>query len=101
VPLKARDVQAALLKKGFQKADNKDHQYFYLYTNGKKTSINTKISHGEKKIHDQNCSNMAKQMRLTNGQFRDFVQCPLTGDAYLRILIDGNHLPNPQSSKRE
>jgi hypothetical protein len=95
LPHKAQDIKAALLKKGFQpppKAKKRDHDYFFFYYNGKKTNIFTKVSRGERDIHDQNCSNMAKQMRLTNPQFKEFVQCPLELKDYLQLLIKQNYL---------
>jgi hypothetical protein len=96
VPLKVRDVASALTTKGFKEAPNRDHRYFFLHLSGKKTHINTKISHGETEIHDQNCSLMAKQMKLTSPQFRDFVDCDIELDKYVKILTDAGHLKKPQ-----
>lgn len=103
MPLKARNVKAALLGKGFKEAKNKDHHYYYLYIAGKKSSINTKISHNEKEIGDALVSAMARQIKLTTPMFKDFVSCPLTGEAYLRILIEQKHvvIPPDDSSKAE
>ncbi len=43
-----REVEAALLKKGFESGTG-DHNYFYLQTTeGKRTPIFTKTSHGSK-----------------------------------------------------
>ena len=97
MPQKVSDVKSALLTKGFQKADKKkpDHDYYFFFNGGKKTNIFTKISHGEREIHDQNCSNMAKQMRLTNPQFRNFVDCPLGVNEYVQLLIQGKHIAPP------
>ncbi len=94
MPQKARDVQAALKSKGFQESTkkNRDHEYFFLYYNGKKTNIFTKISHGESEIHDKNCSLMAKQMKLSNSQFRDFVDCGLKLHEYLALLLQAKYL---------
>ena len=94
MPQKARDVAAALQTKGFRESANKrrDHHYYFFHYHGKKTNIFTKISHGESEIHDRNCSFMAKQMKLNNAQFKDFVDCPLTPEKYLKILVDSKHL---------
>jgi hypothetical protein len=96
LPQKAREVDAVLKLKGFQVKDKKDHVYYFFYYKGKKTNIFTKISHGEQDIHDRNCSSMAKQMRLNNAQFRDFVDCALTAAAYLKFLLDSKHLNESQ-----
>ena len=98
MPLKARDVESALKKKGFKEAE-KDHHYFYLYHQGKKTAIRTKISHGEKDIHDQNCGFMSKQMKLNRKQFDKFVECDLTEELYVQLLIDAQHLDGDPSQK--
>jgi len=87
VPQKARAVEAALKSKGFRDAPKRDHTYYFLHYKGKKTNIFTKISHGAKEIGDPNCSLMAKQMRLTNPQFKDFVECPLGPEDYVKLLI--------------
>jgi hypothetical protein len=94
LPQQARDVKAALLKKGFKDADKPkpDHDFYVFWHNGKKTNIITKISHGEREIHDPNCSNMAKQIKLTTPQFREFVACPLELKDYLQILIQSRHI---------
>jgi predicted RNA binding protein YcfA (HicA-like mRNA interferase family) len=104
VPQKAQDVKAALLKKGFQESSKRDHEFYFFHYGGKKTNIFTKISHGEREIHDKNCSSMAKQMKLTGPQFRDFVSCPLKEKEYLEILIKLGHVgqqPTPSSSGPE
>jgi hypothetical protein len=101
LPQQARNVRDALLKKGFKDADkrNPDHDFYFFYHNGKKTSVFTKISHGEREIHDGNCSNMAKQMKLSKKQFNDFVDCPLELKHYVQHLIQGNYIQQeiPQS----
>ena len=94
MPHPARDVKAALLKKGFHETAKKkrDHDYYFFMYNGKKTNVYTKISHGEREIHDGNCSLMARQIKLSNPQFNDFVGCLLRSDQYLQHLVQGNHV---------
>ncbi len=54
MPLKKRDIIASLERKGFQIHES-DHRYLYFYwSNGKKTSIKTKISHGSGNEIDDN-----------------------------------------------
>lgn len=91
MPLKARDVERALTTKGFQKSGG-DHHYYFLWHNGQKTHIRTKISHGESEIHDKNCGAMARQIKLTRSQFEDFVECPLTAQKYVELLTTARHL---------
>lgn len=82
----ATKVQASLLKKGFT-SNNGDHINYYFKYNGKKTAIRTKVSHNGSDIDDNLCSCMAKQTRLTNNQFKDLINCPLTKEEYERILL--------------
>ena len=92
MPQTARNVKHALETKGFRESDERDHFYYFFFHNGKKTRVYTKISHGEREIHDKNCSLMARQIRLTGPQFRNFVDCPLTKEQYTKLLLDGKHI---------
>jgi len=83
--LKIREIKAALLRKGFVQRNN-DHEYFSLHVEGKKTSIFTKVSHGESEIRDPLIHKMAKQIRLSNDQYVKFIECSISGDAYVAIL---------------
>jgi predicted RNA binding protein YcfA (HicA-like mRNA interferase family) len=80
MPRPAREVMASLEKKGFTKKEN-DHTFFHLWVDGKKTTVYTKVSHGEKEIHDNLLGAMARQLRLSKKQFLELVDCPLTFDA--------------------
>jgi hypothetical protein len=92
VPLKVRAVSQALKSKGFAQDDRRDHVYYFFFHNGKKTQIYTKISHGQSEITDPLCSAMARQIKLTSSQFRDFVDCPLSLDNYLEVLVKSKYL---------
>jgi hypothetical protein len=91
VTLKVRNVRRALKAKGFHEED-RDHHYYFLQHQGKLTPIHTKISHGETDLYDGLCSQMARQMRLTTAQFRQFVDCTLTSEGYVGTLISAGHL---------
>jgi hypothetical protein len=85
-----RSVVAALEKKGFS-ASAGDHNFFtYQTSDGQKTSVWTKTSHGSshRTLGDPLVSAMAKQCGLTKGQFNQLVECPLSREAYEQILID-------------
>lgn len=92
MPLPAREVDGALTRKGFKKVDN-DHHFYFFYRDGKKTSIRTKISHGEREISDTNCGRMAQQMRITTPKFKEFVDCKIEGKDYVDILVKAGILP--------
>lgn len=100
MPQKVRDVDRALKQKGFQEIGkrNPDHNYYVFHYQGKKTQVITKISHGEKELHDRLCSCMARQLRLNTRQFHNFVACDLTHEAYVRILMRAEIIDEPNGS---
>lgn len=72
MPLKRRDVEASLVKKGFLPSE-RDHSFFtYQTLAGLKTSTWTKTSHGSgyRTFGDGLVNAMAKQCGLTTAQFK-------------------------------
>ena len=98
MPQKARDVKRALTQKGFAESKKRDHHVYFLVHGGRKTNIATKISHGHSEIHDGLCSAMAREMRLRNRDFNNFVDCSLTFEKYIEILVANNQLDPPEDS---
>lgn len=86
---KRRDVHKALRSKGFKQSNNDHEKFTYFTLTGVKTSIWTKTSYGSnhKDLSDNNISNMSSQCRLSNKQFADLVNCPLTREAYEDLMI--------------
>lgn len=97
MPRKARDVAANLIKKGFV-VDEGDHTFYRLFVDGKNTGIRTKISHGEKDIHDGLLAQMAKQTKLAKKEFLDLADCPMTKAEYFELLREREHLPGTEES---
>ncbi len=87
----ARDVISGLQRKGFRPKEN-DPTFLHLWVDGKKTSIYTKVSHGEKEIHDKLLATMARQVKLVKRQFLELVDCPLTLNEYVRGLRRDGHI---------
>lgn len=85
--LKTEKIDKALRKKGF-KNEQRDHNYYFYYYNGKKSAINTKTSHGKDEVGDSLIGMMAKQLHLKKEQFMQLIQCTLDADTYKQILID-------------
>lgn len=83
--VKTNKIDASLQKKGFDKT-NRDHNYYILYVEGKKTKIHTKISHSATEIDDFLVKQMARQVRLDRKQFEDLIECPLSKEDYIEIL---------------
>ena len=80
-------MKQSLKLKGFEEETGKDHYYYYLCHGSKRTSIFTKISHNATDISDTLCSQMAKQVRLKNSQFRELIECSLTYEGYIAVLM--------------
>ena len=89
--LKTRDIIYSLNKKGFVQ-DEKDHKFFYLYVNYKKTKVFTFISQGENEIDDGLIGLMAGQTKLRKKNFLDLIKCPLSFEGYIKILIENGHI---------
>ncbi len=88
-----RNVESALLKKGFQR-DHGDHVWFIYYTqNGKKTTVRTKTSHGKTKdLGDSLLKEMSRQVPVSKSHFLDLVDGPLSQAAYQKLLSEGDYL---------
>ena len=83
--LKTREVDRALVNKlGFEKTETHHHVY-RLWLEGKLVA-RTYISHGGRELSRYHVSQMAKQCRLSTGEFVDAVRCPLTREDYHRLL---------------
>jgi hypothetical protein len=107
MPLDRRVVETSLKKKGFVESAG-DHAYFTYYTtDGQKTSVWTKTSHGSgyKTLGDKLTSAMAKQCGLSAGQFKQLVECPLSQAAMETILVETGRIspaqPSTQSSRKD
>ena len=84
---KARDVRQALLRKGFREDEERDHCYYFLYVDGRKSAIYAKVSHNEAEIGAGFLSAMARQLRITTAQFELFIDCKLTEAEHIRLLL--------------
>jgi hypothetical protein len=87
-----KEVEAALLNKGFKQSNN-DHRYFiYFAADGRKTPVKTKTSHTPKakEIGDDLLAMMARQCHLPRARFLDLIDCPLSRDEYERLLLEAH-----------
>jgi hypothetical protein len=83
-----KNVEAALLKKGFTETQGDHHYFVYISLEGKKSMARTKTSHSPKAktLGDDLLKLMSGQCRLQKSQFLDLVDCPLTREKYEEIL---------------
>lgn len=90
--VQSRDVDRALLKKGFRREDRGD-RFYYLYAGGRKREIFTFMSHtSNMDLGDSLIGKMSKQLCLTKRQFLELVKCTMTGEAYLELLVKAGEL---------
>lgn len=92
-------MRQSLLHKGFR-AVAAHHEMYWLYAGDKKTSIRTRLSHGEKEYGQKLLAAMRKQLKLTKVDFDRFMDCPMTGEQYLELLITQGHVVLPTTTKR-
>ncbi len=83
MPRKSRDVIAALRRKGFTASEG-DHVFLtYVTTEGLRTKIYTKVSHGgSHDLGDYLIGQMARQLKLSKAMFLSLVDCPLQREDY-------------------
>ena len=102
---KSKDIETALVKKGFEKQDS-HHKLFWFKYKGKITSIRTRLSHGIDEYGDSLLGMMARQLNITKKQLNDLIDCPLTKEQYEKTLQDQGKIEkddarNDKQSDRE
>ena len=84
-----RDIDSALVKKGFLRFHEGDHVRYRFYgPSGDNPVARTKISHGMlgRTVGAKLISLMAKQLHLTKKQFLQLIDCTMTEKAYRETL---------------
>ena len=82
-----REIRNALIRKGFRQ-DNTHHYLFWLYIDGQKTPVRTRLSHGLREYGDNLLGAVAREMSLRRRELDAFIECPLSYQAYIEILIE-------------
>ena len=91
---RTQDFEAALERLGFER-DNTHHNMFWYYYKGRKTSLRTRTSQGEKEFDESMLSMRRRQLgSLTKAQFMDLMNRLMTPEAYLQHLL-GNAVITP------
>lgn len=69
-------------------------ELYYLYCDGKKTSVLTKVSHGKgEDLRDVLIQKVKRQLGLqTTQELTAFVDCPLTFETYTKLLKERGHI---------
>lgn len=88
----SKDIEKALLAKGFEKGSSKQkshHNFYYFIYNGKKTNVYTYLSHGSKAdTYDANLMNKIKhQLKFEDSKTAEsFFDCPFKEEQYIAML---------------
>lgn len=87
------NIRNSLAKKGFIE-ENNDHYFYTLIYKNKKTAVFTKLSKGThyRTIQQKLLSLMSRQLKLSNHEFLELVDCDMTGEQYIQILKERNIL---------
>lgn len=86
MPRDRREVERALVGKGFEKDDRHHHLFFYRSRKGELTAIRTRTSHSGKTLDDYLIGQMARQCRLDRHDFLRLVDCPMSRVEYERTV---------------
>ena len=89
--VKTRLLRKALLDKGFR-IDKTHHEMYWFFSGERKTSIRTRISHGESEYDDYLLGLVSRQMKLSKQQLLGFVVCALKYSGYLKLLKAAGHV---------
>lgn len=94
MPLEKRVIEAALTSKGFTRREGVHHFFVYMTLQGRKSRVHTKTSHTPrmKEISDVLLGQMATQCGLLKPEFPDLVKCPLSREAYEKLLEERGKL---------
>ena len=90
----ARDVDAALRRKGFVVREQKRHRRYFFYTrDGGRSAVSTSMSRGSRRdIGNRLAGFMASDCKLTNREFDRLIDCSMSREDYEDLLIERGYL---------
>ena len=89
--VKFREVRASFSQKGFEEVEGSNHEkYRFIDERGRKTEIRTVLSRRPdgSDLDRGTQGQIARQMRLTTSQFREFVNCSISRADYGIIVAN-------------
>lgn len=87
--IERKAVLKALRKKGFREDSARDHIWYHLYVDDKKSLVATRVSRGKARhrdLGDDLVWSMARQLHLSVSDFKRFVSCTISAERYVEIL---------------
>lgn len=88
----ARIFSNALVTKGFERVEGTHHTMFRLVVSGARTSVRTRISHGQRKVDDWLLSEIAKELHLSKRELLRFIGCEIGPQEYVALMIQRGHV---------
>jgi len=86
------DMETSLKKKGFLCSET-HHAIYWFHVGERKTSIRTRFSQGMRECDIHLLAQVRKQIKLNNwDEFNRFMDCPMGGDEYLRLMRQRGHV---------
>jgi hypothetical protein len=84
--VRVRDIDAALKRKGFRSEQGSKHTKYHFVFEGHDTGVVTFLSRSYDQYGEVLQSKVARELGLTRGELRDFVDCPLSLEEYTGLL---------------
>lgn len=83
---KTKKIQQSLCKKGFKKEES-DHTYLIFVSEGKETTVFTKLSHGSGEPGKDILSKIKGQLKfISQTDFERFIDCKMSREEYANYL---------------
>jgi hypothetical protein len=88
-----RELERALLRKGFVHLRAAKHHRLGLVVDGKLTSLQTFVSRSSYDVGDGLAARMVFQLHMPDAKYlREFVSCPVSAEQYAQMLRDSGVL---------
>lgn len=89
--MKIRKIRSALTNKGFERSEGSNHEIYSMKVDGK-IAVSTIMSRGSShsEISKKLLSKMAKQLRMSNRKFLDYLDCTYSSEEYYNYIKE-NH----------
>jgi len=95
MPREKRDVERALLKKGFFERPGDHMRLVYIRLSGATTELKTMTSRSPKvrTLDDGLLSLMARQLTLSRSELERFLDCSMSREEYEALMVSRGVLP--------
>lgn len=82
-----REIERALLRKGFAFRDN-HHRFLHFLHHGEPTGLRTHLSHGVDEYGASLLAKVSKQLYLSKAELLRLIDCEMSGEEYAALLAE-------------